>query len=439
MIIIRLIYGIILGQILIAIFIIFYKKEKNLFSPICFFCLLQFLYYVPNIINKDVENYTLLTNENTLTVFLYEVIYIFFVVLGYLMKSKKINENITIVHLDNEVPKKNYDAIILITFLIGLSAKIFVVQKLGGIQFVFNNMSLAYSAQSSGYGLINYIAKFMLIGILLMFKKMIGNKKFINKIILLLMVLIYMASYFIYSSRGPALELILLLAFCSNFLMKKNKLKDIIKPKYLIIVICTALIAVILVNFRSNSSGQTLNMDITSNLSNTTSAFIDEFSKVGRDAFTYDYFNSENFWNGKAYMNILTGFIPSKIYPNKPPVDEGLYLLHLMLGIPIDPNSGRLDLYYKAGSVPFTSQGLMYANFGILGIAIGAALIGILYSKSYDILKKRCNVFTVANYFYFLYMFEFTPLHIMNTIQYILIFLVFDKLLMLLENSKLTK
>ena len=60
----RIVYTVILGLILAAIFFINYRKEKDLFCPMCFVSLMMFIRYIPNMIDKDVEHFSHLTESN---------------------------------------------------------------------------------------------------------------------------------------------------------------------------------------------------------------------------------------------------------------------------------------------------------------------------------------------------------------------------------------
>ena len=119
--------------------------------------------------------------------------------------------------------------------------------------------------------------------------------------------------------------------------------------------------------------------------------------------------------------------IPSSIFINKPPIDDGFYLMNLIHGNVLGPNSGRNNIDLTIGSLPFTSQGLGYANFGILGIIIVGFLTGCLYKIIYERTIKRNNTLDTLIYFYVMYIFGFTPLLIQNTISIILFAVLMQK------------
>ncbi len=92
----RIVFGILLALLLITIFIYSYKKNKDFFSPLCFFALLQFIKYVPNIIFSEYEHFVYLNIENTFILFIIEFVFIISVFLGYTMiKRSPQQKNIT--------------------------------------------------------------------------------------------------------------------------------------------------------------------------------------------------------------------------------------------------------------------------------------------------------------------------------------------------------
>ena len=279
------------------------------------------------------------------------------------------------------------------------------------LAYVLSNSHAAYNSIMTGAGLISTLARLMLISIVCLFEKVLVQRKTIDKLLLFFMCLIYMASYLIYSSRGPALELILVLMCCYSMNKKKISIKDIIKPKYIILFVIVLILAMTALSRRTGASNQSFTM------MNSLEALVNEYNRVDRDIFSYSYFRSHSRWHGRSYLNILYMFIPSKIWPNKPVTDDGLFLMNLILGRKVDPTMGRLDMDLTIGSVPFTSQGLAYANFGVIGIIFAGYLTGKLFRFSYKKVNETNSTTTTLIYFYVIYIFGFTPLYIQNIIS----------------------
>ena len=68
-----------------------------------------------------------------------------------------------------------------------------------------------------------------------------------------------------------------------------------------------------------------------------------------------------------------------------------MYLRALMKGYHVEPPMTIEELGAKSdlSSVPFTSTGILYANFGIVGIIVGGMLIGFILVSQYQKMLKN--------------------------------------------------
>jgi len=411
----RIIYGFILGIILILIFIVSYRKTKDVFSPMCIFSTFQFLRYVPNIITAKYEYFYYLDEFNTFKLMCIELIVIFSVTIGYLFHDKKLHSNCK----KFEVRKRNETislGVILFIYIIGLSSRLLVIYKSGGIQYIIRNAGVAYMGLSSGFGYIMSLSNLMLISMLMLLDKIKLRSRLIYKFLLLLLASIYAFTYLLFTSRSPVLEMVMILAFGYNYLIKKYKISDVLKPRFIIFTLLILSFIVIMPIIRTTNNGNVLSAkEISNELKENFKNLFDEFSNVGRDAFVYDYFNLHNFWWGRSYLNLLKAPIPSSIFPDKPPIDDGMYLNQLLHGYTVDPNQGRTSLYVKY-SIPFSTQGAMYANFGIVGVIISEFLLGMLYAKIYKLVIDTRDIFAIILYQLIIYQLELTTLSIAQTL-----------------------
>ncbi len=421
-------YVTILAMEIALLWIWYYRKEKSIFHPMSFFLMIQFLSYVPSVFINESEHGGEFSDNNILQMVLFENIYLFFVLAGYYVSSKyKINFGAKKLNKVKDIDYKNeYVKIpllpIIFVYSIGMLAKINTFVQLGGIKYIFNNMAISYAAQTSGFGLETLLSTSMIVAIMAMFYRIIHDKHFGDMIIMFLMCVFYMGSYLIYSSRGPALELILILLCTYSFCVKKINIKEILKPKYMILLAFGMIIAMYALQGRQITSGTTTTDLKEIPLIDMIEGMIDEYSRVGRDIFVYDYF-SDTKWYGKIFINLFSFLIPSSIMPNKVPIDDGIYLFNIVKGYDVGPNTGRLELKYLTG-IPFTTQGLAYANFGIIGIVVFGLIMGVIYFKMYKYLQENKNPFIACVYFYVIYMFGFTTLKIYRVFQLVAILIV---------------
>ena len=409
------------------IFFVFYKKERDVFHPICFFSLMQFINYAPSLLYKNTEHYGTFSDDNLLFLLICEAVFSIFVCAGFIFCDFVWKHFFYSKRTLSSPCRRNVPLIIIISiFMVGFLAKVYVIHSLGGIVYVITHSSESYSAQSSGFGYISLLYKFMVISILAMFERIKdGQSKKMNVIILVSMVVLYMGSYLIYSSRGAAFEIVLILIFCKHYCFKKFTLKSIFNLKFLLIVLFFIGVSYGALYIRDFSNPS---KNASTSLLTIVESFFSELSRLGRDIFTYSYFSSHEKWGGLSYLNLLTSFAPSSVFQWKPPVDDGLYLVNLANGYLVGPNDSLSSMTIRAGSIPFTSQGLLFANFGIFGLIFGGILLGAIYWFSYFMVCNKRTPFYSCFYFYMVYMFGITTLLIFNVFQ-ILVFMVLGELL----------
>ena len=126
--------------------------------------------------------------------------------------------------------------------------------------------------------------------------------------------------------------------------------------------------------------------------------------------FIVNHFTIDNLWLGRSYLDLLW---LDRSSPNKPPIDDGMYISSLAAGMDVVPPMPALELLQT--SWPPETLGIMYANFHIIGVPVGMFLLGVVYSIAYAYLRK-CNhsLPTILLYIVILLGFHFTNLRIVS-------------------------
>jgi hypothetical protein len=78
------------------------------------------------------------------------------------------------------------------------------------------------------------------------------------------------------------------------------------------------------------------------------------------------------------------------MYIDKPPVDDGVYLANIIRGFQVEPVMAYTNIPFHSSS-PFSSFGIMYANFCLSGIMLGGVILGMLYVKLYEKMVRSIN------------------------------------------------
>lgn len=131
-------------------------------------------------------------------------------------------------------------------------------------------------------------------------------------------------------------------------------------------------------------------------------------------------FDFSNLWLGTSYLDLFYSFIPSSIYLDKPPVEEGVYFFNNIIGDihrPPYPANKMILVGWPPGTM-----GIMYSNFHILGIVFGYYVLGLIYKYSYiKLLNSNYNIPIIYSYLYVLLKFELTNHYIFHLVTLLII------------------
>ena len=128
-----------------------------------------------------------------------------------------------------------------------------------------------------------------------------------------------------------------------------------------------------------------------------------------------DYFDSNDKWDGASFLGLMSAFIPSSFYPDKPPVDDGMYLYSIAHGNNVNPPMPTRDL--DGTSWPLETFGSMYANFGFIGVIVGMFFLGYIISYTFKKMVYSNYQFKyVIFYIIMLFTFEISTLRIVKAL-----------------------
>ena len=407
----QILIGVTLTAFLVFIVIVSYRRTKDVFSPLVFFGFFQILRYCTGLFYKTEEMGVRFEDDNLLRFFFIESIAIWSLLIGYYIHQKYFYHPSIVYEEKFQKQQRQIPGwVIFLVYLVGLSGRIRGIVSYGGLGFVLGNTRQVYLSGNVGSGYSSLLDQLMIVGIIMQMKRISGLenanslKRIISYFLLLIMIGISMGSYLIYSRRSPALELLMLVIFAYNYLIKGIRIKDAIKPRTILIFIAIISIIVVMPAIRQGQNAVFRATNI-----------LDEFSYLGRDIGSYEYFSQNEKWFGKSYTSLIFAPIPSALYENKPPVDDGMYLYNILRGNAITPPVPVNNIAFY-NSYPFSTQGILYANFGVLGVIIGELLMGFLYARTYKKLLNTRSDFMVIAYQLVIYQLELSSLSIVQTL-----------------------
>lgn len=380
--------GMLLG-LLLFFFSVYYHNYKDLFHPICFFSILSILRYVPSTFSGDVDNFVELTDAGIFKFVIMTSITIFCVVIGYEVQNRHSKRNYGLI-ISGRINRYMFSYGLLI-FIIGVASRVYFIQKTGGLTYILSNIRDKLN-MVTGQGYLLAVGNLMTYGIVLMlcseYKKEKCRHSFLMNAFIIACIAVDLFLFAFMSDRTAPMRSLMIIVMAYHYNYERIKISSLLHPKYLsLIIMC--IIFIVAMPLLRNAQGY----DAYGSIENLISSAMDGvkdvlywFSYMGRDVFIFQHFNPENYWLGLNILNFLTSPIPSGLLGgHKLPVDEGYYLSNLIMGYESAPPDYT---WVYNSSIPFDNQGIMYANFGIIGLIAGGLLMGIVYSMIYKIM---CN------------------------------------------------
>lgn len=392
-----------------------YKTTKDLFSPLCLF---NILYIV-----KHLRLFTFEFNvyEKTVVYSDYHLFLFSFIILTYMLSVnsvlciKIINQrfpNLPLLHSSFRFSNNTILLLVFVCLTLTLCAYTYLVCINGGIINIWENIHLR-AAMLRGNTYLSATSDLAIICVLIvnmMYNKY--HKKYL-KILYGITLIITSIILVIFGARKPLIEFIILLMFSHNYFIKPIAVKSLFKAKTFAFIFILALFIVGMplirdINNRDliYSPGEWI-ISATKSLDSLTR----QVGTVDADFFVYHYFSENSFWYGAAYRDLIYAFVPSKIFLDKPPVDDGVYMMNLIHGHDLKPSVPFKSLPVQY-SQPFTNSSVAFANWGIIGVVFYGIAIAIIYDLFYSKLRKQPNIFNMIIYQTAIVSFAFTNLAI---------------------------
>lgn len=393
-----------------------YIGRKDIFSPRFIFNMFAWLKNIPYVIDYISANR--ISDDTVESYFFFKFISFICVNIGITIYERN-STNIKYVYQENKQRDNSaYLRIGIIVSIIGFAVKIKTILEGGGVFYILSHIQARKELMAGQYYNELFANSLLTCGVLLTLLCYLKEK---NKKHLYIFIFIFAVTTFgliVFGARRPAMMLLLQVIMLYHFISSKIKIYSIFKIKSLITIFAIALFVLLMPMLRSGSETDYINNPtkwVEGAVDNANTLFR-EFSYCDGDLFAFNYFKNHEYWYGASYLNIPLQVIPRSIYPQKPPMDDGMYLLNMMYGEKVTPNMATADLYFQT-SVPFTLESSLYSNFGLLGIIIGCLLVGIFYQYVYKVLTVcYCPIVMILIYQEIIFVFVPSVLHATSAI-----------------------
>lgn len=393
-----------------------YVGRKDIFSPRFIFNMFAWLKNIPYVIDYISANR--ISDDTVESYFFFKFISFICVNIGITIYERN-STNIKYVYQENKQRDNSaYLKTGIIVSIIGFAVKIKTILEGGGVFYILSHIQARKELMAGQYYNELFANSLLTCGVLLTLLCYLKEK---NKKHLYIFIFIFAVTTFgliVFGARRPAMMLLLQVIMLYHFISSKIKIYSIFKIKSLITIFAIALFVLLMPMLRSGSETDYINNPtkwVEGAVDNANTLFR-EFSYCDGDLFAFNYFKNHEYWYGASYLNIPLQVIPRSIYPQKPPMDDGMYLLNMMYGEKVTPNMATADLYFQT-SVPFTLESSLYSNFGLLGIIIGCLLVGIFYQYVYKVLTAcYCPIVMILIYQEIIFVFVPSVLHATSAI-----------------------
>ena len=111
---------------------------------------------------------------------------------------------------------------------------------------------------------------------------------------------------------------------------------------------------------------------------------IQRLGTLERQVVVIGYFNTHDFWHGALYESLLHAYKPRSRYPDKPPIDTGVYLNHIRQGGTLSPPVPANSLAPSSWPDGYLAG---YISFGYLGLILISIFSGALFGFFYRLVR----------------------------------------------------
>ena len=291
-----------------------------------------------------------------------------------------------IIRVATTVPTRHATRAALLLLAVGIFMYFYLLGQVGGLQHLWDNLHLR-TTLTAGLGYAQTAMRTGLwLGIILLIWVMVQSKwtKRDTAIIALLAVLIaFMTSSF--GGRAPLFSFVIILIMARHYFWKEFSPFSLLTG---VIAFFLLIFFVIVGTARSPDIGfsdlvERPGFVLQEGLQSPTQRIVQRLGSYTVPVVLVSYFRPDKVWMGKGYRDIIYAPIPRRLYADKPPVDEGVYVLSIARGRAVEPGLPA-DTYQATAWPPGNWKGFM--EWHLPGLLLLSYLGGVLGRAAYVVL-----------------------------------------------------
>mgnify|MGYP000865981532 CR=1 FL=1 len=306
-----------------------------------------------------------------------------------------------------------------LSVFLGVTAYIATIEKIGGVGFLIENMS-GRANITAGFGYEFTFAKgLMILGALgLFFNAAKTHSKVAWGLACLAVFIVFILLAF-RGGRKDGIFLVVMCLFVANYATDRRRritgllvAGSVIAFGYFVGVLAIRQRGVLV------DSGIDL-VEFGDAVSRSFGVAAKNVSYLEHYAFAMYYFERFPYWFGEQFKDLMYAFVPSSWYPDKPPVDDGVYLRSLAGGMVVEPGMAASMLDRTSWPPETLATGLSLA--GVAGAALLFFVRGMVLRLAYGLTQYGTVSFAASlMVFHLIFNFEFSVLRIVNLVAFVM-------------------
>ena len=299
----------------------------------------------------------------------------------------------------------------ILILVVGLIFFLKMIFSIGGFFVFYSDISHRYQLLA-GHGLsLKLSTIFIQLSFLYFFLKSY-KYSVVNAYIILIFGIFIL---FLFGSRTPAIFLLFTSLVSVHFIYLKFKITYKLFSMLITLLIVSVYISLLRFNELPDFSVLSFNETSFALWYGVIGAY---FTHIVRDSVIISYFDKNEYWLGLGFSSLIYSFVPRSFYPEKPVIDNGLYVVAMTIGQHVEPPMLPHDLPNYGWPEGYMSGFMEGGWLGLITvIVISSLIIAYVFTK---LVKSHFKVEWL--FFYSIFMFR-QPLYLSNVDIFNILFL----------------
>lgn len=266
-----------------------------------------------------------------------------------------------------------------VMLFLALATFAIMLQELGGLGVLLQNWSSKTEVLrgTAVYRTANLVFGMLAVGFYISYIGNKGRASVADRLIMIFFVLVVLAVLVAVGERKNPVLVVIFATVMWHFRVGRIK---IFRPSFVLLFVMFGVFAAVFPELRRAGGTELFLSDpmtvLAASASNWGQLFA-RMSDIETSLFIYSHFDSpDKYWYGATYFDLITGIVPSALMPDKPPIDEGVYIYALSFNYWIDPPVPFRDLIPVGWPVSRVTG--PFVHFGVIGVFFGGLLTGLV-------------------------------------------------------------